>query len=277
MSDRSLEALGLHDVPALRPLTYPGRPVREPVLLSGRELLPLGVTGARVGEWAVASTADPQGRALDQVLEDLGDAPTRERYPVIAVGSNASPAQVSYKLQRAGGLSRAVPMVPVEIHGIGVGLSAHISRAGYVSASPYVTDTRPVTLVVSWLDEAQLAAVDATEFPNYGRALLPGDGDGFPMVLPNGWRLEGAYLYFNTRGLLAHPDGTPRPTAPQPDVLRALLRESAPLRDLLGPDPESWVARAAADPRRCAAGTAVFEEEGWLLQETRFSGYAVAG
>lgn len=245
------------------------------MLLSGRDVLPLRVTGERVGAWPVASGGSLQERALDQVLEDLGDAPTRERYPVIAVGSNASPAQVSYKLQRAGGLSRAVPMVPVKISGIGVGLSAHISRAGYVSASPYASDARDTTLVVSWLDEAQLAAVDATEFPNYGRALLP--GDGFPMVLPNGWRLEGAYLYFNTRGLLAHPDGTLRAPAPQPDVLRALLRESAPLRDLLGPDPESWVARAAADPRRCAAGTAVFEEEGWLLRETRFSGYAVAG
>ena len=66
-------------------------------------------------------------------------------------------------------------MVPVRVRGIGVGCSAHIGRAGYVATAPYSDPDGRDALVVSWLDAAQLRAVDATEFPNYRRACCPGD------------------------------------------------------------------------------------------------------
>ncbi|GHF13339.1 hypothetical protein [Streptomyces morookaense] len=209
----------LGPVPAEQPLTYPGRPVTEPTLLAGDELLP----------W------DP--------------AALTGRTPVIAVGSNASPAQLRHKLRREG-LSGLVPLAPAEVRGIAVGCSAHIGVHGYVAAAPYAAPGTTRTLVISWLDPAQLAAVDRTEF-NYQRIPAPG-GTGF--------------LYVSRHGILADPDtGRPHPGArDQRALLTALLAASPRLRALLGPGPEHWVARARAEPEAREAGKRIFVEEGWV-------------
>ncbi|MFF3557759.1 hypothetical protein ACWD4V_04205 [Streptomyces tsukubensis] len=269
MTDRSLAALGLDGVPAKEPLTYPGRPTTEPSLLTGHELLPLGVRPRRLGEWSVVEEAP--GQSLDDVLGELGQAPTGRRHPVISVGSNASPGQVSHKLTRLG-IPAAVPMVPVRVWGIGVGCSGHISPAGYVAGTPYVDQGAETVLVVTWLDSTQLKAVDDTEFPDYRRAILP--GDAFRMTMPSGERLSGAYIYFSAHGVLAGPDGTPRPGGgDQAELLADLLAASARLRELLGPDPRTWVARAGADRSLREEGTAVFGREGWVLPQTDFLPY----
>ncbi|MFF3320808.1 hypothetical protein [Streptomyces sp. NPDC002889] len=269
MKDRSLEALGLDTVPAKEPLTYPGRPTPEPSLLTGDQLLQLDVRPLRLGEWYVEEQA--QQRRLDEALAGLGQAGTGHRHPVIAIGSNASPGQVSHKLSRLG-LPAAVPMVPVRVRGIGVGCSGHISPAGYVAGTPFVDPEAEAVLVVTWLDSAQLKAVDATEFPDYRRAILP--GDTFPMTMPSGERLSGAYIYFSAHGVLSGPGGTPRPGGgDQAELLTGLLAESARLRELLGPDPAAWVHRAGADRSVREQGTRIFGEEGWVLPQTDFLPY----
>ncbi|MEV4442884.1 hypothetical protein AB0K09_28510 [Streptomyces sp. NPDC049577] len=257
MPRRTLEALGLHIVPALHPLTYPGRPVPGPSLLTGRRLLPLRPGGTHLGAWLV------RNRTLDDVL---GPYPAAVRHPVLAVGSNASPAQLAHKFRR---LAATVPMVPARTRGIAVGCSAHIGRAGYVAAAPYADPDAERTLVISWLDAAQLAAVDATEI-HYHRVLLP--GGAYPMTLPSGERLGGAYLYVSRHGVLLDPaTRRPRPGGGDQAVLLAgLLRASPRLRALLGPDPEHWVERTAADPAVRAEGTRIFAEEGWVGPEGNF-------
>ncbi|WP_254885552.1 hypothetical protein [Streptomyces sp. NA02950] len=263
MTDRSLAALGFAEVPARQPLSYPGRPVTSPTLLTGGELWPLETAEGRLGSWPVTG---PDGRRvpLDSVLTRLGVPTAGARAPVIAVGSNASPAQLDHKLSRPGA-PYAVPMVPVEVTGIAVGCSAHIGRYGYVASAPYTDPEARTPLVVSWLDTARLAAVDATEYPNYRRVLLP--GAKFPMVLPSGERLGGAYLYIGVRGVLRNPDATaPLPGGgDQSALLARLLAASTRLRTLLGPDPRSWVGRAGADPAVREAGTRAFRDEGWAL------------
>jgi hypothetical protein len=118
------------------------------------------------------------------------------------------------------------------------------------------------TLVVSWLDTAQLKAVDDTEFPHYHRVLLPG-GD-FPMTMPSGERLSGAYLYASAYGVLADPlTGRPRPGGgDQAELLASLLACSARLRELFGAGPECWVHRAGTDRDLREQGTRSFAEEG---------------
>ncbi|WP_228472667.1 hypothetical protein [Streptomyces cyaneochromogenes] len=266
-TDRSLAALGLDDVPAKQPLTYPGRPTPEPSLLTGDELLELGVRRLRLGEWYV----DEQ-RQLDETLRELGQAVTGRRHPVVSVGSNASPGQVAHKLTRLG-IPATVPMVPVRVRGIAVGCSGHISPAGYVAGTPYVDRGAETTLVVTWLDSTQLKAVDDTEFPDYRRAILP--GDAFPMTMPSGERLGGAYIYFSSHGVLADPD-TARPRhggGDQAALLASLLDASPRLRELLGPDPATWVERAGADQELRERGTLLFGEEGWVLPQTEFLPY----
>ncbi|WP_055564226.1 hypothetical protein [Streptomyces atriruber] len=268
--DRALAALGLDGVPALQPLTYPGLPVTAPSLLTGTELLALSARPGGLGAWAIEGAG--QGlhgphSTLDDVLGTLGQPPVAGRHPVVAVGSNASPGQLAHKLGRLG-IPGAVPMVPVRLRGIGVGCSAHIGRAGYVAAAPYARAGARLTLVVSWLDPAQLPAIDATELPNYRR--IPLSGDAYDMTLPSGERLAGASVYVSARGVLADPlTGLPRPGGgDQAALLDALLDASPPLRELLGPDAAAWVRRAAADPELRERGTLLFAEEGWVLPWT---------
>lgn len=262
----TLAALGLDVVPALHPLAYPGRPVPGPCLLTGGELLPLGVRPLPLGQWHVA------GRALDEALAERGAAPISRRHPVVAVGSNASPAQVTYKMLRRG-IPAAVPMVPVRVRGISVGCSAHIGRAGYVPAAPYLDPAAETSLVVSWLDQEQFRAVDETEFPNYRRALLP--GDDFALALPSGEKLDGAWLYVSSYGVLVDPDtGLPRPGGgDQAALLASLINASPRLRTLLGPDPARWARKAATDRAVRESGTGVFAEEGRVLRQPGFLPY----
>ncbi|MFF4157464.1 hypothetical protein [Streptomyces sp. NPDC001678] len=274
MTRWTLRALGLDVVPALCPLAYPGRPATEPALLTGPELLPLTPGPAPLGDWRPvgADTQDaPGGPSLDGVLAALGRDPADRRHPVLAVGSNASPAQLAHKFATAG-LSAAVPLVPVRVGGVAVGCSGHIGRHGYVAAAPYAAPGARTTLVAGWLDGEQLTAVDATEF-NYRRVLLP--GDRFPVALPSGERLRGAYLYVSKWGVLTGPaGGPPRPGGgDQSALLAALLAGSARLRALLGPGPRDWVERAAADPERRAEGTRILAEEGWVARETGLPAY----
>lgn len=271
MTDRSIEALGYTDVPALQPLTYPGRVIDEPVLLSGKELLALRVRPRRLGAWTVRNGATSGEETLDAALERLGQASAGGRYPVVSVGSNAAPGQVSHKFGRIG-VADEMPMIPVRVQGIRVGLSAHISPAGYVAAAPYMASGAETPLVVTWLDAAQLKVVDDTEFPGYRRALLP--GDVFPMTMPSGERLGGAYIYFSAHGVLAGPNGSPRAGGGnQSALLRALLTDSAALRELLGPDPETWVLQASGDEALRHRGTRIFREEGWLTEQPEFLPY----
>ncbi|MFD8217732.1 hypothetical protein ACFV2U_29480 [Streptomyces sp. NPDC059697] len=57
------------------------------------------------------------------------------------------------------------------------------------------------------------------------------------------------------------------------ELLAALLAGSARLRELLGPDPATWVRRAGADRALRERGTPVFGEEGWVLPQTDFLPY----
>ncbi|MFE9968068.1 hypothetical protein [Streptomyces sp. NPDC005525] len=275
MTGRSIEELGFADIPVKEPLTYPGRIINEPLLLSRRELLPLGVRPDRLGAWGVAGADVDQAAApsLDEALAGLGQDVTGKRFPVIAVGSNACPGQVSYKFDRVG-IADALPMVPVRVRGIKVGLSAHISPAGYVAAAPHMAPEADTTLVVTWLDTAQLKIVDDTEFPNYRRAMLP--GDVFPMTMPSGERLGGAYIYYSSHGVLAGGDGEILSGGgDQATLLAALLAKSAQLRGLLGPVPESWVELAGTDEECRQAGTRAFRDEGWLTAQPEFAQYEV--
>ncbi|MET7936850.1 hypothetical protein [Streptomyces sp. NPDC005322] len=269
--DRSLSALGFADVPALRPLTYPGRPVTVPTLLIGGELWDLEpAPGGRLGTWPAGG---PSREPLDALLARLGEASTGERHPVIAVGSNASPAQLHHKLTRPD-RPAVVPMIPVEVEGIAVGCSAHIGRYGYVASAPHTAPATRTPLVVSWLDADQLRAVDATEHPNYRRTLLP--GADFPMTLPSGERLGGGYLYVGVCGVLLSPGATATPLpggGDQSALLAGLLAASSRLRTLLGPDPHTWVTRASADPTIRKEGTQVFQDEGWALPQPAFLRY----
>ncbi|MCW8116067.1 MULTISPECIES: hypothetical protein [Streptomyces violaceoruber group] len=236
--DRTLRALGLAGVPREEPLLYPGAWPRESGLLDGDRLLP-----------------------LDRPVYDEEDG----RVPVLAIGSNASPAQLRHKMAEFG-IDSPIPMVRSRVTGLDIGVSAHVSRMGYVSASPVGAPGTVRELFVLWLDAEQLAVIDASEgVPmtggNFDRVWLPAPD---VRVEPgDGSVLGGAYAYVNRHGVLHDGTGAPRrhPGAQRP-LITELLHGSARLRELFGATPEEFSARARADRRLCDRGTRLFAEEG---------------
>ncbi|MER7188414.1 hypothetical protein ABT404_54695 [Streptomyces hyaluromycini] len=238
MTGRTLAELGLDEAPRDRPLAYPGVWPADSGLLDGDRLLPLG-----------------------RLVHD------DDRVPVLAVGSNASPAQLRHKMAESG-VTGQIPMVRARVTGLDVGVSAHVSRLGYVSASPVASPSAVRELFVLWLDGRQLEVIDASEgvpLPNgnFDRAWLPA-----PVVraaLADGTTLPGVHAYVNRHGVLHDGTGTPRRHPGEHALLTELLTESAELRELFGATPEQFCARARADSALCGRGTRLFAERRWAV------------
>jgi len=229
----TLTSLGLAQAPRDHPLTYPGPWPTASSLLQGDRLLP-----------------------LDRLTHP-------DRTPVLAVGSNACPAQLRHKMDEFG-IESPVPMTKVEVTGLDVGVSAHVSRMGYVSSSPVNAPGVSRELFVIWLDDEQLRVVDASEGArsaegNYARVLLP--EPEFRVDLENGHVVRGTYAYVNRHGVLHDGTGTPRRHADQRTLIGELLKGSAELRRLFGGTPEEFCARARADAELCERGTRLLREE----------------
>jgi hypothetical protein len=168
------------------------------------------------------------------------------RTPVLAVGSNASPSQIHRKLVTLPG-PVVVPFSVVTAYNLVAGVSAHVSRAGYVPATPVAAPDRSSRLVVIWLDMPQVEVVDATE-PNYDRLPLP--SDRFPVVVDGqSVPLQAYEAYVGRRGCLISEDGSPRLLTSQRDLIASLLKQSAALHELAGSTPEEFVATMRADTR----------------------------
>jgi hypothetical protein len=230
---RTLHALGLAEAPRRHPLLYPGAWPADSGLLDGDMLLP-----------------------LDRLVHD-------DRVPVLAVGSNASPGQLRHKMDHFG-IGSPIPMVKARVTGIEVGVSAHVSRMGYVSASPFHAPERVRELFVIWLNPEQLAVIDTSEgVPapngNFGRAWLP--EPDVRIELADGSALPGAFAYVNRHGVLHDGTEAPRPHPGQRALLTELLLGSARLRELFGVTPEQFCARARGNVGLCERGTRLFAEE----------------
>jgi hypothetical protein len=241
------------------PLAYPLSPVDGPrLLLAGCEHLvrprarrPLGASRTPHGPDCTGEHAHLANRPLGAALEELGEAPLAERTPVLAVGSNASPAVLAHKLGRHG-VSTVVPVVTGVVRTLDVTHSAHVSRGGYVPAAPVHRTGARTRVVLQLLDEQQLSAIDATE-PNYDRVEVT--ATRYPVVLAGGLRPRRVHVYASQRGVLTL--GGPGSTAllAQPDVLAALDAAGVPHT---GGDPHEAAGRLASSPEvREAVGTAM--------------------
>ncbi|MFG2882649.1 hypothetical protein ACGFYV_10085 [Streptomyces sp. NPDC048297] len=232
MAGRTLDELGLAEAPHDHPLSYPGAWPTESGLLHGDRMLP-----------------------LERLVHE-------DRVPVLAVGSNACPGQLRRKMDDFG-IDSPIPMVRVRVTGIDVGVSAHVSRMGYVSASPVKSPHAVRELFLIWLDPRQLAVMDASEL-NFWRARLP--APDVRIELPDGSTLPGAHAYVNWHGVLHDGAGMPRPHPGQHALLSELLMRSTPLRMLFGETPEEFCARARADAGLCDRGTRLFADQAWVTE-----------
>lgn len=93
------------------------------------------------------------------------------RVPVLAHGSNRSPAQ----LRRKFGTAATIPVSYGWLADYDVVYSAHITQYGAVASTLQHRPGTRVRLAVTWLDEAQLARMHETEGPsNYAYGRLAG-------------------------------------------------------------------------------------------------------
>jgi hypothetical protein len=144
-----------------------------------------------------------------------------ERFPVVAVGSNASPGQLSHKFTTGRFVSEIVPVTLARVRGIAIGHSAHISKAGYM---PYVPLAHEVSieraLFILWLDKTQMERVNETE-PNYTPVTV--DRGNAPALLESGERVEVFSMYRGKWGALRlSPDAPPVEATQQEEVLNLL-------------------------------------------------------
>ena len=235
---RTLESLGLAEAPRDHPLTYPGAWPTESGILDGDRFLPLPRPFLPAG-----------------------------RVPVLAVGSNACPGQLRHKMAEFD-IRAPLPMTRAKVTGIEVGVSAHVSLLGYVSASPFNAPGNTRELFVTWLDTDQLAVIDASEGVSaptgpYDRAWLP--SPNVTVELESGERLPGVYAYVNRHGVLHDGSGSPRRHPGERRLLTELLAGSPGLRELFGGTPEEFCARARFDRDRCDRGTRLFAAEGLVV------------
>jgi hypothetical protein len=161
------------------------------------------------------------------------------RVPVVAVGSNAAPSQLVRKFA-----TRSVrPLIPVTLSVVSnlvPGVSAHVSKPGYIPAVPVKVPGAASRLFVLWLDNVQLRILDETE-PNYWRRRLP--AESFPVRLESGVALSKCFLYVGKHGCLVDTQGQPRRLTDQRTLIQELLDECPLLRKLCGESPEEFVAR----------------------------------
>jgi hypothetical protein len=195
--------------------------------------------GSGFGGAVVSHGSDLQEVSLDQYLRNVGGAPVASLVPVLAVGSNASPAQVRRKLAHAG-LPTLVPITAVSVGGLAVGVSAHVSRPGYLPATPVPDDDAVSNLWLVWLDADALTAIDATE-PNYERIRLSAQ---YPVRLTTGQTITRCWVYRSRHGYLVTDAGEPRRLTDQATLISALLAGVPALRPLAGASPQEWIERS---------------------------------
>jgi hypothetical protein len=214
------------------PLTYPGPVATRSLLLA-------------------PDSDEPLSAAL--LAELLARSP---RVPVAAVGANAAPGVMRWKLADCGAGAGVVPMVRGVLRGVRIAPSAHVSRPGFVPAAPAHDDEAVAPVVVGWLDAEQLGLIDRTE-PNYTRVRLA--AADYPLEPELGAAPPAVEVYESRWGVLAER-GRPMTLGPQAEL-------AARLADLgLTPwatrSPEAAIETLASSSAIREAAKATFSREG---------------
>jgi len=202
------------------------------------------------------------------VYRDAGPAPfdaalTRQRTPVLAIGSNQSPDRLAQKFGHDA--SHVIPVQRARLDDFDVVYSAHVASYGAIPAMLQVSPGTRVTVAVTWLDDAQLEIMHASEIAaaNYGFAAL----EDVRVHLDGGGVEERAFAYVSSRGHLAH-GGAPvalaaiacerrcYPAMTTAEVLERVRERVAP--DL---DADTFVHRLVDDPEYRAEVTQRIAED----------------
>ncbi len=182
------------------------------------------------------------------------------RTPVLAIGSNQSPARLTQKFPAD--TNHLIPVQRARLKDFDVVYSAHISRYGAVPAMLQHSPGSTVDVAVTWLNQDQLRIMNDSEVQaaNYAFAML----EDLEITLDGGDVAFSAHVYVSSRGHLSRGG---------PLALTAIRCESRRyrsittsqaldvIRDLVAPDmsSEAFIVRLVRDD---AYRLAVIEEIG---------------
>jgi hypothetical protein len=130
-------------------------------------------------------------------FEAFDPALTAGRTPVLAVGSNQSPVQLARKYGAGG--SHVIPVERARLKDFDIVYAAHVSSYGAVPAMLQCAPGVEVSLFVTWLDDAQLAIMHATE-GNYHFAEI----ENISLRLDSGGERRSVCLYVARLGHFVH-------------------------------------------------------------------------
>ncbi len=249
----SVASLPLGVNPSADPIRYPGNIVQGDCLLAESWIYPLHFGGkAVISDWSVAIDGGPlksksqRTTRLDSALSQLAATAMGQRYPVLAVGSNASPGQLIHKFSRTSERT-IVPFTAARVSGMAVAHSAHVSPAGYIPYRPTLS-INATRLSVLWLDRNQLVLLDATE-PNYKPLTI--SGLDRPAVIEASQEPLSSYSVYRSRwGVLRIPLHDAPVAAATQEAVFSLLAETGwfpPLLPELGVGLRNAMTRLAAD------------------------------
>ncbi|MBL3700892.1 gamma-glutamylcyclotransferase [Leucobacter luti] len=277
--------------PRVRPLSYPGVHPAGSVVITQDRVWPIRDRWSEPLDWE-RSAAQRLGTTRVQL-----DAPSAERLglstttlphlnsvleeglgvvadglvPVLAIGSNASPAQLRHKFGTEPGVLM-VPSLRARVTGLRVGFAGFVASLGYVPATIFPEPGAQIELAVQFLSRSQLRAVDRTETPWYRRVWIA-DAE---IQLQTGETLRGAYAYVALGGYLGDADGGfvmgATTGEPEPSVGRRFGTQSALLLRMLREPGIAAAWGSAAAPLTLAgaapaASARVLREAGLVLLE----------
>jgi hypothetical protein len=242
---------------AAAPWNYPGTRIGRSVVLHDGSVIGVRLeSGHGIGRAPAESTLNI-GAVIDDLLADLGASALADRHPVVAVGCNASPAVLARKLVD---VDTTVPMITARISGLAIGHSAHVSRLGYIAATPFVRSGAVTDVVVTMLDGDQLGCVDITE-PNYVRRRV--DTSTCRLELDGGTGLAAFEIYTSRWGVICR--GGSRVELASQEALFMLLRQvGPPFAAGLASDVRALMTEFARDDVRRAEAAAALAAAGWV-------------
>lgn len=122
----------------------------------------------------------------------------KDRTPVLAIGSNQSPQQLTRKFGSEG----EIPVQRARLRDFDIYYSAHITGYGSVPAMLQQAPGAEVTLSVNWLDERQLDIMHGTELyaAKYRYEVI----EDINLILDCGTEMDFARLYVGVNGHLMH-------------------------------------------------------------------------
>ncbi|MEX0808308.1 MAG: hypothetical protein WD044_06230 [Dongiaceae bacterium] len=181
----------------------------------------------------------------------LPDAPDLAgRTPVLAIGSNQSPAQLARKFAHLPGTE--IPVTRVWLDDYDICYATHVTRYGSIPGNLHPCNGMRVRLSITWLDETQLCVMHATEI--VGESYVYARLNRLGLETEDGRRVDSALAYVSLHGVMRidgaplglasmAAEGRPHPAAFQNEALAALHRRCGS-RDAIA----DFILAAIADP-----------------------------